>query len=215
VTLGYFSLASFRHFYTHEVDSDPEEHQADKMTLLTSALGATWLRDGWDAVISTAMEDAAKERLAMDGAKPEEGPFVLIHPAAKWPLRRWPPEKFAEAIDLLSEKGIRSIVNAGPGEEPLLDAIREKCRSKPIYLWPPVPLDTLMGILRISAAYLGNDSGPMHMAAAGVPAISIFGPSSPQRAAPRGSPFFPFYSALECSPCQPYYTRDTCHRGHN
>ncbi|MFP6868554.1 MAG: glycosyltransferase family 9 protein [Nitrospinota bacterium] len=216
ISLGYISLSTFGHFYTHEICSEKEDHLADQMALLPAALGAPIDREGWEVVITAEMEKAAASRLHLDGADSEKGPFVLIHPGAKWPPRRWPPEIFAKTIDILHGKGIRAILNAGPGEEAIIEAIRHHCDSNPIYLWPPVPLDTLWGMLKLSAAYLGNESGPMHMAgAAGTPVVSIFGPTQPQRVGPRGSPFIPIYSALECSPCQPYFTGEKCHRGHN
>ena len=54
--------------------------------------------------------------------------------------------------------------------------------------------------------YVGNDSGPMHLAAAlGIPTVGIYGPSSPDRTSPRGTleaPHLAVSAFFECSPCR-------------
>ena len=50
---------------------------------------------------------------------------VLINPGAGWGAKRWPVERYAAAAQGLIERGLRVLVNAGPGEEPLADAIAE------------------------------------------------------------------------------------------
>lgn len=215
IALGFFSLDGFGHFYTHQIDSK-EEHLADMMTGLAVAVGASPDGGGWETPFTEEMRVAARALLTIEGIDPADKPLVIIQPGAKWAPRRWNMENYAAVIDILESNGIRTIVNAGPGEKHLIELISKRCNSSPVCLWPPVPLDTLCGLLILSDAYLGNDSGPMHMAAAaGTPVVAIFGPTSPQHTSPRGSPFTPFYSALECSPCQQYFTREKCHRGHN
>ena len=85
ISLGYISLSTFGHFYTHEIGSEKEDHLADQMALLPAALGAPIDREGWEVVITAEMEKAAASRLHLDGADSEKGPFVLIHPGAKCP----------------------------------------------------------------------------------------------------------------------------------
>ena len=48
-------------------------------------------------------------------------------------------------------------------------------------------LDQLVGVLASADAYLGNDSGPTHLAAAvGTPTVTLFGPTNAVIWAPRG-----------------------------
>ena len=52
---------------------------------------------------------------------------------------------------------------------------------------PVTSLDRLVDVLSQAGAYLGNDSGPTHLAAQlGVPTIALFGPTHPQTWAPQG-----------------------------
>ena len=60
----------------------------------------------------------------------------------------------------------------------------------------------LLGLTRGSLAFVGNDSGWLHVAAAlGVPSIGIFGPTDPVRYRPLGRHTDYLYSDFVCSPC--------------
>jgi heptosyltransferase-2 len=59
-----------------------------------------------------------------------------------------------------------------------------------------------MAVLARCTAFVGNDSGIMHLAAAtGIPLVAIFGPTSPVRFGPWGINSRIVYSHLPCSPC--------------
>ncbi len=50
-------------------------------------------------------------------------PIALITPGAGWGAKRWPPERYAAVARGLAERGLRVLVNAGPGEESLAETI--------------------------------------------------------------------------------------------
>ncbi len=57
--------------------------------------------------------------------------------------------------------------------------------------------------------FVGNDGGPMHIAAAaGVPVIAMFGPQDPKLFGPLGDNHCILYKEAECSPCR----QDVCHK---
>ncbi len=97
--------------------------------------------------------------------------FVVIHPFASAPQKRWPMANFRVVAEQL---GVPVKWTAGP-EEPLQDAVRFE------------DLYELACWLATARAYIGNDSGIAHLAAAvGTPVVAIFLTTDPRVWAPRG-----------------------------
>ncbi len=138
--------------------------------------------------------------LQQEGLEGEK--LALIQPGAGWETKRWPPEYYAQVGDFLArERGFRVLVLWGPGEEGLarqvLEAMREKGR-----LAPPTSLLELIELIRLSALFVGGDTGPMHIAAAlRIPTVAIFGASDPVRNGPYGEGHLTLYHEdLACRP---------------
>ena len=65
-----------------------------------------------------------------------------------------------------------------------------------------VTLGQLPFLIKNCRAFLTNDTGPMHIAAAmNVPTVALFGPNTPFRYGPVGNGHVVIYKKLECSPC--------------
>lgn len=113
--------------------------------------------------------------------------LIGLNPGGGWSIKRWPPERFAILADrLITEYGARIILFWGPGEEPLVAAIKHHM-SHPVLSIPEVSLSEMMAFLKHLALLISNDSGPMHIAAAlCVPTIGIFGPTNPFLQGPFG-----------------------------
>jgi ADP-heptose:LPS heptosyltransferase len=80
--------------------------------------------------------------------------------------------------------GALPMVIWGPGEETLAAAVRRSMKRESL-LAPPTSIKELAHLLSKCAAYVGNDSGPMHIAAAaGIGVVGLFGPTDPKRVAP-------------------------------
>ena len=142
---------------------------------------------------------AAQARVSALGAA---APRVIVHPGAHYPSQRWAAGRFAEVIARLTETiGAACIVVAGPGEEDLAEAI---AAATPDALLPgPLDVRGLMGMIAVADLFLGNNSGPLHIAAAlGIPTLSVMGPTDPRRFAPRRPGDAVLRLDLACSPCQ-------------
>lgn len=97
---------------------------------------------------------------------------VAIHPFSGSSSKNWPLQRFREVAEKLD---VQIHWLAGPEEE-LEGATRHASRYD-------LAID-LAGV----QAFLGNDSGVSHLAAAvGTPTVAIFGPTSPDVWSPRGS----------------------------
>ncbi|HUL43620.1 MAG TPA: glycosyltransferase family 9 protein [Bacteroidota bacterium] len=108
-------------------------------------------------------------------------PVVGLHPGATWPAKMWEWERFADLADLLIAKlGCQVLITQGPGDRELVEKISRKSVGS-ITILPVLPLRQLAAILSQCSAYVANDNGTMHIAAAvGTQTIGIFGPGEEQ-----------------------------------
>jgi heptosyltransferase-2 len=129
---------------------------------------------------------------------------IGIHPGGGWQYKLWPIERFAALGDLLSQNyGAKVLVFAGPDETSLQDHIAELMQSPPI-LVKDVGLRGLAALIQRCALYAGNDTGPMHIAAAvGTRVVAIFGSTSARRSGPYGREHIVISKAIGCNPCHP------------
>lgn len=128
------------------------------------------------------LDDAARAEAAARLGGP--GPFLAVGPAANWPGKEWPADRFAELADRLTGPagplaGARTLVLAGPGEEarcrPVLDRLGPDRAVDLVGRTDPLLAGACLARARL---YIGNDSGLMHLAAAaGTPTLGLFGPT--------------------------------------
>ncbi|MGE0726111.1 MAG: glycosyltransferase family 9 protein [Alphaproteobacteria bacterium] len=119
-----------------------------------------------------------------------DGRFVLLAPggAVHRPQKRWPAERFAALARALAARGLGAVVVGTADEAPLASAIRSGAPGT-IDLTGRTDLADIVRIARRAAAAVGNDTGPMHLAAvAGCPSVVLFSAvSDPALCAPRGA----------------------------
>jgi len=106
--------------------------------------------------------------------------------------------------------GCRVLVGGDANDREVADAIRARARSAPAVLAGRTTLLQFAAVLKRCALFVGNDNGPMHMAAAlGTPVVALFGPSNPFVWGPRGGKVEVLYKGLDCRQC----FHPTCRRG--
>jgi len=129
-------------------------------------------------------------------------PFAVIHPGARWWFKQWPLERFAQLSQILWERyRVESVFLGGERESKALSVIRRHL-SRPFQSAEGLTLLQLAVIIRRSSLFIGNDNGPMHIAAAvGTPVVALFGSSDPSIWGPRGSGDVVVYKSVPCSPC--------------
>jgi len=114
------------------------------------------------------------------------GRLILVHPGSGGPNKCWPLDRYAALVEILSARGLTPVVVAGPAEmerwDKQLRALGGRC-----VLFADPPLSVLMGLAAVATAYVGNDAGPTHLAAAvGAPTLALFGPTDPRVWRPLG-----------------------------
>jgi ADP-heptose:LPS heptosyltransferase len=134
-------------------------------------------------------EDArrhAREVLGERGITP--GRFVICHLGSGAARKNWPAPRFARVAQIVAGRARLGVVATfGPAEEDQADELRAAfARTDAVWLERP-RLALLAAVLAECAAYVGNDSGVTHLAAAcGAPTVAVFGPSDPSTWSPRG-----------------------------
>lgn len=126
--------------------------------------------------------------------------FVAVHAGASFHGRRWQPERFAAVIDEISrETGLDFVLVGGPDERKPAEQIVAGTASAVVNLVGVLSLETLLALLEEARLFLGNESGPMHMAAAaGTPVVGLFGQTRPTRWAPVGAPSICLQPSMPC-----------------
>lgn len=117
-----------------------------------------------------------------------ESDFVLVNPGAAWAAKRWPPQRFAEVINYLGQtrRLTSMVVWEGPQGRQLAEEVLSHAPRNAV-LAPPISLPELAELLRQACMYVGNDTGPTHLAAAvGTPCVSLHGPTRRERCGPYG-----------------------------
>jgi ADP-heptose:LPS heptosyltransferase len=136
-----------------------------------------------DASIEVLQEDVEAATRVLDRFKLAPHQFVLIHPGSGSPAKNWPVGNFVALANRLAAIGRGVLTVVGAAEERLREQLAT-CRA-PVISSPS--LAALAGLARLAGAYLGNDSGVSHLAAAaGAPSVVLFGPTDPARWRPLG-----------------------------
>jgi ADP-heptose:LPS heptosyltransferase/GT2 family glycosyltransferase len=133
-------------------------------------------------------------------------PVVAVHPGVGSIMRQWPAEHFAALIDLMMEKnGVNIVLIGGNEEAELADEVLAQVlrRDGVVSLVGKTSLRQLPELLRACAIYIGNNSGPKHIAAAiGVPTIGLHsGVVDAIEWGPIGQRAVALRRNMTCSPC--------------
>jgi len=129
-----------------------------------------------------------------EGARPaavgvKAKPYVMFVPggSARRPEKRWPVEKYGELARILYSRGLDIVIIGGPLEAALAQAIqRQVPRARDLSGRTDFASIAVLGAK--AALAIGNDTGPLHLAAAaGAPTVVLFSSASdPALSAPRG-----------------------------
>ncbi len=132
--------------------------------------------------------------------------LVGIHPSVGSVIRQWPISHFASLADLLIERNNASVVVFGvKSEENLAQQMYKymKYKDRMLSLVGKISLEEFMLIVKYCHLFIGNISGPCHIASVmGVPTLTIFGSQViPHEWQPLGKYSMSVRVDNHCSPC--------------
>ncbi len=145
---------------------------------LTKSLGAppplAHRYESW-RIIGRALDlDVEPQQEVNRGLKPK-GRHVLVHTGAAQPVRIWPLENYQRVIAQLRESGYPVQVVCDPEQRDWWTMRGERDVAT------PTTIAALIEVIDKAGAFIGNDSGPGHLAAfCGIPTFTFFGPQVPE-----------------------------------
>jgi ADP-heptose:LPS heptosyltransferase len=179
------------------------KHEVEMQLEILSALGAGPTADHVEIWTSQEDEDFARDTLNRTGFS-ATSPLIAIAPGAAWPFRRWPEERFIALGRWLQEAyGANIAILAAPAELALARRIENGLtKGQTVNLGGRTTIMQMAAVLRRCRLFIGNDSGPIHLAAGvGVPVVGFYGPGEYERFRPWGVIHTAIRVGLPCSPC--------------
>jgi heptosyltransferase-2 len=157
-------------------------------------------------VALTEVEQTAARNFLAEAGLRSERLLIGIHPGGNWEYKLWDGKNYAEVASILAEKLDATILLfAGPNERALQAQVAEKMDVPPILVQTD-DLRHLAALISACDVYIGNDTGPMHIAAAvGTPVVALFGSTNHIRSGPYGDAHTVLQSGINlgCNPCHP------------
>ncbi len=164
---------SFEPLYTHLAPSDGCRHEAQRSLDLLAWIGGNIAEKRSGIWIDDADRDTAARMLPDTGT--DAAVHVAMMPGSSSPGRRWAIERFAEIADwMTSELGWKVVLIGAASEAELGGIIENCCPQGVVNLIGRTNLRQAIAAIGRCNLYVGNDTGPMHMASAlGVPVVEI------------------------------------------
>ena len=140
-------------------------------------------------------------------------PLVCLHPGAGSEMRQWPLARFSELIDGLTDRGqVHVAIIGGADDAELVREVIRRTGKRPgvFNLAGKLTLAELPALLARAALFVGNNSGPQHLAASlGIPTVGIHsGVVDAHEWGPAGAQAVAVRRHMSCSPCFIEHAKD-------
>ncbi|MCR4307706.1 MAG: glycosyltransferase family 9 protein [Candidatus Berkelbacteria bacterium] len=162
------------------------QHEAERQLELAVALAGRKLGP-YPVKIELSDADRQNASLLLKEVGQNKGPVVAMHPGANVDFKTWPLDRFIEVGRYLTQerKAIIAVLGTNGQETEMANKLSNAVGPMAVNLTGKTPVRTLTAFLELCGMYIGNDSGPMHLAAAaGCPTVAIFGATNPDRFGP-------------------------------
>ncbi|MBI5098983.1 MAG: glycosyltransferase family 9 protein [Nitrospirae bacterium] len=163
------------YLYNLKVDITPERHRLYKYSEIASAAGAEIDSMFYQLKATNSKRAVLSNKLSNMGIKTDR-PISCIHPGAGRIFRQWTSNGFAETSDWLFSKGFQVVFVGGNGDLNKINEILSLSKHHLYNLGGKLSFGELIALLEISSLYIGNDTGPLHIASAmeTLPVVGLF-----------------------------------------
>ncbi len=155
--------------------------------------------------VDPAARVRAQTQLHAAGIDPTR-PYAVLAPTNEFYTKRWLPARYAVMAERLIERGYQIVMTGAPTEEQRqqLAAVQAETRQ-PLASLSSLSIGELGALIADAQLFVGNDSGPAHIAAAvKTPLVVLFGPASSQRWRPWRARAEVVQNYFACNPCAMY-----------
>ncbi len=193
-------------------EPEPEKltrHEVRRQLDLVQSVGCRTDDESLSFRVPREAADRARELLDSMRIAPN---WVVIHPGASAPSRRYPPESYAVAAAYLArELGYHVVFTGTDQEAPLVQQIQSDMGAPSHSLAGQLSLAELGAVLSLAPVLISNNTGPVHIAAAlGTPVVDLYALTNPQHA-PWGTPSRVLSHDVPCKYCY----KSVCPEGHH
>jgi len=184
--------------YTDRVTTDLS-HAVDRYRQIAAALGAKIDPVHFGLLQTGSATEEIDRFMKQTGISV---PYAVIHPTARWESKQWPPERFARIGDGLLQDKATVVFTGSRSDYNAIQHILSSMKYRAINGAGQLSLPGLVELIRRARLFIGNDSGPMHIAASvGTPVLALFGPTDPKKVGPYGAGHIVIQKRSDCIGC--------------
>lgn len=193
-----------------EVVQDGMRHEVQRQLDLLGAIGVQAAQKGLVFELRPADHAGAQAHLRRIGLAPGH-PFVLVHPGATAPSRRYPAAWFGQAVAGLVHHGLTCVLVGSGADAQQVHEAQAAAGGSGLALLDHLTLGELGALVQQASVLVCNNSGPAHLAAAvGTPVVDLYALTNPQHT-PWQVPSRLLYHDVPCRNC----LRSVCPQGHH
>jgi lipopolysaccharide heptosyltransferase II len=187
----------------------PSRHEVRRQLDLVGVVG--WRTQDERLSLRTSAADVARaiEKLRARGIDPGQ-PWIVLHPGATAPSRRYPAEMYAAVADLLARDGLQIVVTGTRDEGEIVARVCSGARGV-VACAGAFDLREMAALLSVTRLLVANNTGPVHMAAAfSTPVIDVYALTNPQHT-PWMTPARVLTHEVPCANCMSSVCREEHH----
>ena len=193
---------------------DPEpghriRHEVRRQLDLVATVGCVTADERLSLRVPGEARERVRSLLAARGL--DRRPWVLLHPGATAPSRRYPPAQFAEAARTLAHVTGCAVVLSGIEHDQAMLETMAAMSGVEVYALAGLPLGDFAALVEAAAVLVSNNSGPVHVAAAvGTAVVDLYALTNPQHT-PWAVPHRVLFHDVACKYCY----KSVCPQGHH
>jgi len=207
--IGFDRYREGNFLFTNKQVKSQNQHMTSRYLELLKPLGITNLPENIEIYVPEKSKEYIEEYFSENIST--GSPLIVLNPHATWPNKLYPADSYAIVAEKLSLLGYRVILTWGSQKEHNVVKKLAVRLKKRVAIAPATDLKQLYYLMSKCDIYLGNDTGPMHLAAvSGIGVVGVFGPTNPERVGPMAEMRRIVHQGSKCKdwPCEKRKCKD-------